>query len=115
MLVGKIKLSASLDNDGNLTQILFAGNQSSKEWTEFLVKPCSSNALIPQTTYWKVTNNCKIFVLMKLFIFLISNSKPYYLFQLAIEFRGTDSQSFFAMDDIGMTRVLISLNVFLIH
>jgi hypothetical protein len=54
MFVGRIQLSATLENDGNLSQILFSGNESAKEWTEVLVSVCSLDDLIPQTIFWKV-------------------------------------------------------------
>jgi hypothetical protein len=54
MFVGKLQLSATLENDGNLSQILFSGNKSTKEWTEVLASVCSLDDSIPQTSFWKV-------------------------------------------------------------
>ena len=60
MLIGKIQLTASLENDGDSSQILFSENENAEEWTEVLISVCPINDSIPQNLFWKVNLSLNI-------------------------------------------------------
>ena len=52
--IGKVKVSASLEAGGQLTQPLLVMNTSTSGWSEVLVTVCADSDPIPASSFWKV-------------------------------------------------------------